>query len=312
MELFREFCLYETAVGGPDPQLPLVAKMVEDCDLRTRIWAGACYAAVYNVASAEALWLNLTPKGIDEMGATALVGWLSDHWDGLRTRLERRAVREPPKLARCLMGLASWVLGASWKGWGDAGYPLAWDSVTGLYSFGRYVSMKFLEYLRLQGIPGTTQPDLRLHGADSPREGLMLITGDPAWLMDERKDLASDERAAAELITGLGLAITPYEAQVLLCEFKQSLIGKRQYPGRSLDSELKYHWAIKPRWEHATSMFVARRAIFPMQSLGELHGWDGPREQLGGVAATYDYTWSDLLYDYTDSPDLAQPTRWLT
>jgi hypothetical protein len=107
-----------------------------------------------------------------------------------------------------------------------------------------------------------------------------------------------------------GIELTRYNLQVLLCDFKQCYIGRRQFPGRSQDSELEYEAKIAPHWGPDPTMRNARKELFPKQALGELSGWTHVRQELGHVLRDFGYMWSDLLYDYVKTVDLRHPVKW--
>jgi len=110
----------------------------------------------------------------------------------------------------------------------------------------------------------------------------------------------------------MGVSLDLFELQVLLCDYKQSYVGKRQFPGRSQDSELSYYYKVKSHFGDAykSRMFEARLDMYPEEVLGEVQGWSSVREELGKVLRGYGYTWSDLKYDYILSKDnLANPVE---
>src|SRR3990167_11526760 len=106
---FAEFCRWELAAGGPDPQIPLVGEMSVGCSLAERRWRGGCYIAVYNVPFAEVLWTEWPWDRIDRESA-ALLPWLREHWTQIVTRVERRCVRRPEWMAEFLCGFSAALL----------------------------------------------------------------------------------------------------------------------------------------------------------------------------------------------------------
>lgn len=315
--LFCDFTRYEAAVGGPDPQIAMVHKMLEGRAIPERIWGAACYSTVYNVATAEVLWRTWPLAQTLKADVADIAAWLTGNWPGIATRTERRTVRTPEKMARCLKSFATWIDAKGWRGWGRNGWPIAWGEVTSIYSIGRYQGMKFLQALDRIGIEGCVQPDLRLKDGKSSRQTLEMLAIPPmpraAWTVEGPAHLASLEAAAEQIRRDLPMSISPYELQVVLCEFKQAYVGKRQYPGRSIDSEAKYYWKIEVYWGDIDStMWAARRELFPAVSLGETEGWEGPREELGALPAQYGYMWSDLEFSYRATAvlgDWAHPVR---
>lgn len=317
-EFFADFCRWEMAVGGPDPHMAtMIAMMPSESDPQARLWEGAAYVSVYNVPTAEAILREWTWQGAR---AGDVTGWLTEHWAGIVTRRERRAVRSPEKLGRCLQSLAGWVErvpGAPYYGPDPrANYERAWADLESVYALGRYSKLKLLEYATRVGYP-LELPDLRAKGGWSPREGLALLF--PTY---ETELMGADEPRnirIAEMLAGvaqrklatLDVHLNKYVLQVCLCDFKQEWVGQRQFPGRSLDSELEYDAKIRPHWDWATAMYATRRILFPERALGEVAGWDYVRKELGTVARRHRYTWSDLRFDFLASKDhLGEPVPW--
>lgn len=305
---FREFCELEKAAGGPDPHMRLAGALVEDAPTAAKWWMGGCYIGVYNYPTAEKLFENWTLDGMRAAQMTHIVAWLEKHWKGIATRRERRAVRTPIQLARFLKGYADWA--SDQLEWGDTfwtidhteNYETFWHSSQTVYSLGRYVSLKLGEFLRRYADVPIEMPDLRLRGGWSPMEGLSLLFPDQATELnggDQFADLGEELGAALRVaMREYGTPLDLYETQVLLCDFKQCWSGKRQYPGRSQDSELEYYAQVSGHWGPATRMFEFRQRLFPAEVLGELQGWEGVRKELGHFLTSYGYNWSDLKYLY--------------
>lgn len=314
---FREFCENEIAAGGPDPHMRTVAEMSRGEEWVERVWRGGVYAGVYNVPSAEVIWtawpferaLSAAPGAVEE--------WLRANWKAIVTRRERRCVRRPEQLATYLLAYAAWVEGLH-GGWGRyAEYESVWQDLDRVYTAGRYFKIKLLEYLRrATGLPHGL-PDLRPAGGENPRQGLALLTSPSTALLllgDDESPIAHKLMNAAFFETqrdfeAEGLRLDSFHYQTLLCDYKQSYVGKRQYPGRSLDSELDYHRkiaaAVPP--EHKTQMFAARAALFPATGLGEVQGWPGVRAVLGTVLRDFHYTWSDARFDFNATLMFSHP-----
>lgn len=323
---FYEFCYYEHLAGGPDPHMACVAEVGRQAGLDRAglAWLGALYASVYNVPTALVLHHRFpTPAAVEELDAMA---WLTEHWAGIALRRERKAVRSPEKLARCLASWAAFCrpheLEARLHHWymlTEDRYEVAFDEVCTVYGVGRYIGQKWIEYARRYCDAAPRVNDVRARDGWSPREALALLYPQRAALLTEGGDspdvVAAVEAIAAELRTTLDdlYELPPhldfYELQVLLCDYKQSAVGQRQYPGRSQDSEIEYDAKIAPHWgARQEAMYAARAAIFPHWALGELSGWSGVRKDLGKVLARHRYTWSDSLYSWEHSrADLANP-----
>lgn len=322
---FVRFCQYEREAGGPDPHMRTMEWIARQAtsDPQELAWAAGLYAGVYNVPTAHMLMEDFGGYEVAlQLSTDQIAAYLQRRWKGIDFRRERRAVRSPEKLARYLRDYASFVEAERWTEW--ATYEDGWDAVTAVYSVGRYAALKLLEALhRFLWVPDHPEPfpgqsDMRAPGGWSPRECLAL-------LFPQFHDLLKSETAQSYAITdSLGeqiserMGLSMYDTQVLLCDFKQSAITRRQYPGKSLDSELGYARKVYPWWEIELgrpvldTLLEARLALFQPRYLGEVNGWmPEDRKPLGNVLAAYGYTWSDRLYDWHSSVgNLAQPVRW--
>lgn len=311
---FLEFVYFERRAGGPDPHMKLAGRHVQGDNERDIWWMAGCYGAVYNYPTAEALYNTLTPDGAVMLGEDGLTEWLTEHWKGIATRRERRSVRQPWQLARCLISWAEFMADAeeavpTWSGSPEENYQRLWEWLDlSVYAMGRYASLKVLEFLRRYAAAPIAMPDLRLEGGWSPVEGLELI--EPAVAnyggqVAPVEALAEELRVRAADVLHLD-AFSRFEMQVFLCDYKQAWHG-RQYPGRSQDSEMEYAEQIHGHWEVPTNMWGYRAELFPHWALGEKNGWTGVRKELGKILPTYGYTWSDGTYDYAASVDLSTP-----
>lgn len=313
---FAEFARWERAVGGPDPHMGTAAHLVLTDPVHDRLWMAGCYVAVYNVPGALKLYERWGAR-ISANDEPALVAWLRENWAGIPFRRERRAVRTPEKLARFLISYANWMRERPWRWWrgGDKveQYEQAWwDSGAALYGYGRYAALKLLEFMRRYCDAPIELVGIRARGGWSPREGLMMLWPDVPMIgvNSPTGDRTAEDYAAftmLRLAEDYGEELDWYMLQVLLCDYKQSWYG-RQYPGRSLDSEIEHarkvmdHFGgdLRPFWE-------ARQDLFPAVARGETRGWSRVRGELGHVLRDHGYTWSDLRFDYRATADLAQP-----
>lgn len=314
---FGEFCKYDRLAGGPDPHMACVGEMSRSNTWSQKMWRAGCYVGVYNVPTAEIIWQEFDsylPPG-------ELEAWIDRHWDGIAFRRERRAVRSREKLARYLRSYASWVEGE--HVWLDGpyspeeAYEIAWRDVQRVYGMGRYVALKILEFMRRYCGAQIELPDMRPSGGWSPRAALALLYPHSATDLNSSRDdpllngYANHlfEDARRRLSQDHGVPLDRYNMQVLLCDYKQSVVGRRQYPGRSQDSELVYADKVHGHFGgEQTEMWLARANLFPHWALGELQGWDDVRGELGHVLAEHHYTWSDSKFDWhASAADLANP-----
>lgn len=330
---FSEFCKYVRLAGGATPHLVMVWGAARNCPPAERLWRGGCYAATYNYPAAEAIWRSWGPDTVRSAGILPMTEWLREHWKAIPLRKERKAVRTPEKLAECLVSFAWWAESAldhpafaiDFQMDPAARYEMAWDDFGDVRYMGRYITIRFLEFMRRAfGLP-LVMPDIRPVGGEFPRQALNLMFPASEWALlggNGTAELAEVNRVSDECIVrladGYGVVVDHYTLQSLLCEYKQSVLGQRQYPGRSVDSELGY-WRKVYGGENGfsalrggTEFWNVRRELFPWQALGEdpRNQWDGARDDLGKVLVNFRYTWSDVLYDYSLSKDhLVDPVR---
>lgn len=305
---FAEFIRWETAVGGPDPHLATLGKMIEGESFEERVWRCGLYASGYNVPTAEVIWQHWPFERVRQE-RHLLTGWVAENWKGFGLRRERRAVRTPTKFARCLLSIAELterIADETPDWWGVTtaeAYDHAWRTTGEVYGLGRYVQLKYVEALARYADGRFFQTDIRANGGTSPREGLALLyPDDQDWLTaSPSSEVQRTEALAARLREALaesdGLEVDFFTLQVVLCEYKKCWQGK-QYPGRTHDTELRYLHNVHAYWSNDTDMLRARAAVFRPETLGEISGWDGAREPLETTLPLYRYTWSDLKYDY--------------
>jgi hypothetical protein len=195
-------------------------------------------------------------------------------------------------------------------------YDAVWDAANAVPRLGRYVAIKLLEYLRLVDVLDAPLYDLRARDGYSPRGMLALLWPEKPELAIKRNDgllLSIAEHygtlTRVRMQQDYNLNLSMFEVQVLLCQFKQAHRGK-QHPGRSTDSQLGLMRRVEAEWPgEETDFWRARAVLFPPETLGEIQGWDGRRKALEQVLPRYGYTWSDLLYDYNATTNLAEPVR---
>lgn len=319
----EEFCRYERLAGGPDPHMAVVGHLSRDVSQEERLWRAWCYLSCYNVPTAEYLWTEWPWERVAGQRADGILqAWVESKWPLPLRRERKRLAMTAAKFTRGLLSYAEWSADLDLRGWlngehadPQVAYEVAWKDCQKVYSLGRYVALKYLEFLQRYCDAPIAMPDLRLKGGWSPKEGLALLYPEHAIrLNDGDMNVALAEQlgeAAREILAGKGVPLDRYNMQVLLCDYKQSAIGKRQYPGRSQDSEIEYAQKLFARTGFRTSMWDARAEIFPAWALGEIMGWQFVREDLGNVWADFGYTWSDSLYSWFGSKDhLDDPDRY--
>lgn len=320
---FSDFCHWEIQSGGPDPQLAMVREMTKNFEEQSKVWACLCYIAVYNVPYGEVFWLGM-PWGRVHVDSSILYDWPKAAFSEGRvtTRLERRCVRRADWMSEYLVGAKDFVSRwyeiepCSHSMDSSASYEYLWEQVNNIPRIGRYAALKLVELLTRSFNLPAVPPDIRPRGAWSPRLTLGVLWPDQG--LENRDDSASSIRKVnefcsktiEELARSWSVKVDMFQLQVLFCEYRESWAGRKQYPGRSLDSELGYARKAEEEWGYTSGIWKARRELFPIKHLGEERGWDGPRKNVAAVLATQGYTWSDLLYDYFETQDFRTPVKW--
>ncbi len=306
---FPEFCRQEMEVGGPDPQFAMIGEAAKGLSPEEGLWIAGCYCAFHSFAPAEIFWTEWPWPSILEAPAERVEAWTRKHWAGLTMRTERRTVRSPERLTKYFMSYARWLNDTA-LGLQHTDYETVWTaSIKEIDHYGRYMALKLLElYSKYFGFR-TSAPDLRPKDAWSPRRTLALLSPHGQDITDGSVDFVNE--AAADVkhrLLELGVGISWYDFQVLLCEYRESWQVGRFYPGRSHDEQLEGYVKIRDHWpDHTWQMFPLRKKLFKPEVLGELNGWDGVRKELGKALPLYGFLWNDLRYKYHETKDLSEP-----
>lgn len=159
------------------------------------------------------------------------------------------------------------------------------------YMFGRFSAFLFLEsYATMIGVAVSNTTIDWKHG-DTATSGLLNLFGDDA-IADEfdrsgvlkvpvdKMDARLSNLAKNVEKTGGDTDTTKLETS--LCAYRKFYKGTR-YNGYYLDrmlEELVWYQRLKPEYSDLTSeLYGIRRALFPDEMLGELHGWTGIRKE---------------------------------
>jgi hypothetical protein len=286
--LFTDFCRIEMIAGRPDPQVRLTSEAMKLHPSYGPELAGL-FVLPYTCAGAAVLW-RLVEKKPEPL---TWVPWLEQHGQGLPIRKERRPVK------------GSWDRftrsADSWLNWCRTEYPLVknepyWEVFASIEKnvayFGRYATMKVCETLFQADLLRCPQDTILPKGAKFPRRVMAKMMPEYAELLNSGK--ADDQvdmlaaRIKDRLSLRLGVQVTWFEVETMLCVYGQSLRGK--YPARSHDSELG-HWMsmIRHYGEQAAlelygqfSFHRIRYELFNPEYLGEWNdpSWDGVRPDL--------------------------------
>jgi len=322
---FAEFCIGVQLCGGTTPHMLMAAEAARrETSTRDRLWWIGCYAFVYNFATAEAIHMAWN---WDTLEPAPLRAWLTENWKGIKWRKERKAARSVEKLAECMETYAAYVQKVSGRPWFARAsgmtdrqrYEAAFeDMIENVKYMGRYIAIRWIETVgRVFALP-LTMPDLRARDGEHPRKALSFMYPEAREVLmggnDDATCAAVDEvveQLRLDLRRFYGFTLDYYTMQSLLCEYKQSFLSQRQYPGKSVDTALRYWAGVAEYWgdryTDRTIMWDVRQALFPAFVLGEKNGWDTVRPELGTTLVQHGYTWCDAFHDYKRTTDLARP-----
>jgi len=220
---------------------------------------------------------------VDALSAP-LTEFLANYWDDLPVRPEMRSHRMLEKRVDCLRGFALYAIQDVWQM--NVDYQFMWrDSIDRIPYYNRYMAIKYLEILRRTVRPDLIIPDMRAKGGWSPRKTLALLYPSDAEILGNKERNGPEDVALTEMtaklarahLRDMGVVVSMFQLQVLLCEYKEALAGG-YYPGASLDEELDYMklCSIKSANDR---VLQARAEIFRPEHLGEISGWDGIRKE---------------------------------
>lgn len=315
-EKFVEFVQFKREVGEPSPHLAIVGHLSNGQPRQTIAWYLGCYGATYCLPSAQMFWQHWTWSEV-VAHPDRFKAWLTQHWKGIITRTERRCVRTPDKMARCLTEYARWVAQefpalptdpcASQQINSPESYDVVWESVTQVPFIGRYIAIRMIEGLRrFCDVPASLY-DVRSIGGWSPRKAMVYLYRDEPLLLEDTPDgAAATDRLARDLLARVqGRVPTAdfYVVAAMLCEYRVAFENQRQYPGRTLDQKFALYAKAKAYWGDTldSAIWDARRAVFPHRVLGELNGWNEIRRGPEMALRTHGYNWSDVRYNFVQT-----------
>jgi hypothetical protein len=173
-----------------------------------------------------------------------------------------------------------YAVSETWRG-GD--YETLWkESISAVPYYNRYMAIKYLELKRMVVRPDVVLRDMRAKSAWSPRIGLALLFPSVGDVIGDREDNSAyaielTEDYALECLETLkheyGLEISHFQLQVLLCNFREMLVGGF-YPRAGHDEEMDYIKLAEKKFD-MTPVWQKRAELFPHHLLGEKNGWHG-------------------------------------
>lgn len=324
-EKFVEFIELKRQVGEPSPHLTMVGYFCKDYPLIQKVWMIGCYGATYSLPSTQVLYYYWSWDEILE-GPANFQSWLTKHWDGFFVPTERRTVRTPDRLGRCLIEWTEWMRDSYPKlprspqeaGLDDKGYyDLIFNSVTTVWSIGRYIAIRIIEGLRRYADLPAMLYDVRSVGGWSPKKALAYLYPEYVdfLLLDDSESNRKVDLVVEELLLRVQEVlpwVNSYILAAMLCEYKGAYENRVGHPGHTIDEELVLHDKIVGHWGHLPifdDFWESRKALFPKEVLGELNGWSKPRPEPVRSIRDWGYNWSDLLYDYNATKDFTNPVR---
>jgi hypothetical protein len=299
LQKFEEFVKYKQAVGEPSPHMTLAGWLCQDPDepvpLEEVIWRAGLYGAPYSVLTSEAIW-SFWP------------------WEdsGFHVRRERRMVHEPGRMIHCLQSWRTWCLSGEPERLLNVqqimspqeAYDAWYGSIEGVMYFGRYITIRVVEFMRRYAGAKAELYDVRSIGGESPVRCLSLLFPEYEEELLVQKSAAAADSIANDLLDGLQdtmPAVGHYVLAALLCEYRVAYENRGQYPGRTIDQELEYlngpkgaYWADL----YDTALWSARQATIPNEALGELNDWGGIRHDLSQWLKDRGMVWTDTKWKY--------------
>lgn len=329
LEQFGLFCQRKKGVNGPDIHMKAAGAGTEGLDFETRSWRLAVYNNFCSTPSAAVVWATWSWEDMHNgsVNDESLEDWIRRNWKGIPIRQNRRPARSVPKLTRSLDTLCLWMRD-DFPSLPEMSYAEAWKSLDSVYTWGRYVKIKWLETCRRFLGPDYAHfeaPDIHGSGGWSPRKALGILYPEYAMVVankarNDKQTLNFVHSLAQELrayVSENWVETSTYELEALLCNYRQTLsTGKTFYAGRTIDSELEYHKKIINFWGDnpylgTFNFFSSRLKAFPIETLGEIQGWDGVRADLSPLLREDNIVWSDAVFSYNASKDdLSHPKTW--
>lgn len=303
---FLEFARLKLAADGSDAYIMGAVVLALESD--DPHWYAGCFTTPYAPPTQEVLVRHWTRHDLLEREDLVLE-WTIDHWSSLPISGARRTNRMGPhKLVRTLAGWARWLDSGGIQKLDSHNFDTAFKQLTaGAPNHGRYTGLKLYETLRRIGADIPTVGDIRPRGGRVPRRSLREIFGH-----DHRSDDAATAAEANALADRLRNEIPTswFNAEMLLCNFRKAMAGGF-YPGYATDKELEraHQVAIAFGDDMISSTLRVRRLLYPPTYLGEVGGWSGTRMELGRALPDHGYFWSDGLFDYAKTTDLARPAE---
>lgn len=317
-EKFIEFVEYKQMVGEPSPHMTLAGWLTEnheagDLGPGERVWRAGLYGAPYSVLTSEALWLHWPWGDAFDAPAEDITKWIADHWDGFHVRTERRMVRTPKRMAECILSYRAWAMSGEPQRLRIAqstmsdkeAYDAWYDSIIkNVKFFGRYITIRVVEFLRRYAGAKAELYDIRSIGGESPVRCLSLLYPEHSEGLLVRKSGTLAESLATDLLERVQETLPEvghYVLAAMLCEYREAYEDRHQYPARTIDQELQYLMGPKgDYWYpiHETRLWEARLATIPHEALGEVNGWNGIRHDLSRWLRDRGENWSDTNYRY--------------
>lgn len=327
---FSDFCKLKREVSEPSPHMQMIGSLTASKNPVEKVWFSCLYTAFYNIPSALVMWQDWPWDNAYDV-PNQMENWLTEHWQGITTRIERRAVRTVPNMSECLRSCVEWTyyFVPQYLNLEDTpeNYDRIWQETEQQLRFmGRYIIIRLLECLhRFVGLKPKLY-DIRSIGGWSPKRALGLLFPEQLDLLlssDTKENVAKVDALAFQTIDKLAneynIKMSPYVFAAMLCEYRVAYENRKQYPGWTIDQEPAHWYKIKDYWKNTRGekftenvekqFFDARKKLFPIENLGEINGWKDTRVPPRMVLRDYSYNWCDKLYDYNATTDFGNPVK---
>mgnify|MGYP001449046594 CR=1 FL=1 len=267
--------------GDIDPQFWVLRALYTNqrFDLNMALWYSAVYLVFYHLGSATKAWqLYPQPMMIRKKDWDPKIAFFKQRRN-LRANNDDARKQLNELMKRSDGDLAGWVMSAAGVG-GEEGWTLAREQIGSLHQHGPWSSYKWCDMLKFVHRLPITAPDI----GNKPGATAGPIAGLATLLGVERKTVANDLQLPRDLLKCVveehGMpAIGLDHLESVLCDY-QSLRNGRYYVGHDIDRDLSQLLSSDVRDETWWLLWRARKRIFDRRLLGEVNGWDGPRNAL--------------------------------
>lgn len=293
------FAREHMASNDIDPVYPMLRHIYTEMGLghERALWFTFLYVGVYNLPTALRMF---------DGGGNPGHLYIKDYGT-MDTGTERRTFRGVSGLTKFIDHVQSynrlWKAVGSQRSWIEldwgkspqTNFDLFFGTAQTIQHNGRWAAYKWAEILKKVHSYNLAAPDLSLQYSTGPKAGMMRLFGKA---YDMANDMQRERMLPAVLRSRLfdqGVLVPDWEAlETIVCDYN-SLAEGRYYVGHDIDQLLAQIMAAK-QGGHITEdeyslLMEARKASFPHQYLGEVHGWDKPDARMKQAFASGRADW---------------------